>query len=123
MSKPFLSSIKNELRKQMESVCQQGMKGFKYRICCQTKKAVRRDEEFCIDLKSLSVSFDEDCDSSPPSNLPRLDAYMYNPYGEPLAREKEDFQMECWCEHQRLKVKGQKCVWLNLIDHLFVSCR
>ncbi|XP_065839397.1 uncharacterized protein [Oscarella lobularis] len=106
MSKPFLSSIRNELRKQMKSVCQQGMKGFKYRICCQTKKAVRRDEEFCIDLKSLPVSFDEDCDSSPPSKLSRLDTYMYNPFGEPLAKEQEDFQMECWFEHQMSDVSS-----------------
>ena len=95
MSKPFLDAIKNELHKQMKNVCQQGMKGFKYRICCQTKKAVRRDEEICIDLKSLPVIFDEDCDSSP-----RFDTYMYNPFGEPLAKEQADFQMECWFEHQ-----------------------
>ena len=96
ISKPFLASIENQFRKEMKRVCQQGMKGFKYLICCQTKKAVRRDEEFCIALESLPVIFDEACQSFPSSKNFRV----YNPFGEPLALKQRDFQINYWFEEQ-----------------------
>ncbi|XP_065831023.1 uncharacterized protein [Oscarella lobularis] len=89
----FLASIKNEFRRQMKFICQQGMKGFKYSICCQIRKAVHIDKEFVIDLTSLPVIYSDEDEYSP--NV----AYLCNPFDEPLAAGREDFrQINFWFE-------------------------
>ena len=99
ISQHFLISIKNELRQKMKNVCEQGMNGFKYSICCQTKKA---DRKIGIDFKSLRVIFNEECDySEPPRKIPKL----YNPFNEPLSLRKEDFQMDSWLGRQLVSSK------------------
>ncbi|XP_065846207.1 uncharacterized protein [Oscarella lobularis] len=97
ISSQFLASVKNELCQQMKHVCQQGMRGFKFSVCCQTKKAVRKAEEFSIDFESLPVIIGEDCDYSPKN--PKL----YTPFNVPLAVKREELlRINCWFRHQRL---------------------
>ncbi|XP_065836545.1 uncharacterized protein [Oscarella lobularis] len=89
-SKGFLVSIRNQLGQQMKNVCQQGLRGFKYSICCQIRTA---DDKFGIHLRSLPVIFNEDWDYSP--KLPKL----YNPFCEPLAvKQEEFFKINGWFE-------------------------
>ncbi|XP_065846196.1 uncharacterized protein [Oscarella lobularis] len=99
ISGQFLASIKSELHEQMKNVCMQGMRGFKYSICCQTKKAARKNEEFGIDPEDLSVIFDEDGDSSsePPRKISKV---YFNPFNEPLSRRQQEFEIDCWFEHK-----------------------
>ena len=91
MSATFLASIKNEFLRQMKSICQQGMRGFKYSICCQIRKAVNSGNECGIDLSSLPVIYSDEDEYCP--NLPRL----FNPFDEPLATNPDDlFQINFW---------------------------
>ena len=94
ISGQFLPSIKSELHEQMKNVCMQGMSGFRYSICCQTKKAARRDGEFGIDPKELFV-FDEDSDDSsqPPRKIPRV---YFNPFDEPISKKQQELNVDCW---------------------------
>ena len=91
ISGTFLASIKNEFLRQMKSICQQGMRGFKYSICSQIRKAVNSGNEWGIDLSSLPVIYSDEDEYCP--NLPRL----CNPFDEPLATNPDDlFQINFW---------------------------
>ena len=93
ISRKFLASIKNEFRRQMKSICQQGMRGFKYSICFQTKEANHIDKELGIDLTNLPVIYSDKEEYSPSV------AQLSNPFGEPLDASREDFlQINVWFE-------------------------
>ena len=102
ISEEFLASIKKELCQHMENVCRQGMRGFKYNICCQTNKAVCVDKEFGVDPGSLCVILNAEGGYSPEN--PRL----YNPFDEPLTVKPEEFlRINCWFGHQLINVSPQ----------------
>ena len=97
----FLHSIREELYKQMRSICHQGMGGFKFSICCQIREAVRADQQLDIDLKSLPVLQNEKSEY-----LPR-DAKLYDKFGKRLRVKSEDFlKINCWYRHQSSDVKS-----------------
>ncbi|XP_065846029.1 uncharacterized protein [Oscarella lobularis] len=95
----FLVSIKNELRRQMKSICQQGMRGFKYNICCQIRQASHIGEELGIDLSHLPVIYSGEEEYSP------NDTHLFNPFDELVTANHEDFlQINFWfgqVPHQR----------------------
>ena len=95
----FLVSIKNELRRQMKSICQQGMRGFKYNICCQIRQASHIGEELGIDLSNLPVIYSGEEEYSP------NDTHLFNPFDELVTSNHEDFlQINFWfgqVPHQR----------------------
>ena len=94
-SPSFLHSIREELYKQMRSVCQQGMGGFKYSICCQIREAVRADGQLDIDVKSLPVLQNEKSKYLP------SDAKLYDKSGKRLRVQSEDFlKINCWFKRQ-----------------------
>ena len=94
-SPSFLHSIREELYKQMRSVCQQGMGGFKYSICCQIREAVRADGQLDIDVKSLPVLQYEKSEYLP------SDAKLYDKSGKRLRVQSEDFlKINCWFKRQ-----------------------
>ena len=90
-SPSFLHSIREELFKQMTSICQQGMRGFKYVICCQIREAVGADGQLDIDDRSLPVLLKEKYKYSP------REAKLYNKFGKRLRVKSEDFlRINCW---------------------------
>ena len=96
----FLHSIREELYEQMRSICQQGMGGFKYSICCQIREAVRADGQFDIDVKSLPVLENENSEY-----LPR-DAKLYDKFGKRLRVKSDDFlKIDFWFRCQSSDVK------------------
>ena len=93
ISRKFLASIKNEFRRRMKSICQQGMRGFKYSICCQIKEAIQIEKELGIDLSNLAVIYSDEEEYSPSV------VQLSNPFDEPLAANGEDFlQINVWFE-------------------------
>ena len=122
ISRKFLASIKNEFRRQMKSICQQGMRGFKYSICCQIKEASHIDKELGIDLSSLAVIYSDEEEYSPSV------AQLSNPFDEPLAANGEDLlQINIWFEQLPAICEGKTCRRADLEGtsirflHLFVG--
>ena len=94
-SPSFLHSIREELYKQMRSICQQGMGGFKFSICCQIREAVRADGQLDIDVKSLPVLQNEKSEYLPG------DAKLYDKFGKRLRVKSQDFlKIDCWYSHR-----------------------
>ena len=81
----FLASIKNELRRQMKSVCQQGMRGFEYNICCQIRETSHIGKELGIDLSNLPVIYSGEEEYCPNDN------HLFNPFDELVTTNREDF--------------------------------
>ena len=104
----FLASIKEELRRQMKNVCRQGLTGFKYSICCQTRKAVLTGKELAIEIKSLSVIAAEESEEY----LPKM-SKVYNPFDIPLSLKREEYvRINCWfgcllAEDSRFPIHGE----------------
>ena len=94
-SPSFLPSIREELAQQMRSICQQGMGGFRYSVCCQIREAVRADGQFDVDVRSLPFLQNEHY-----KYLPR-DAKLYDKFGRRLRVTSDDFlKINCWFGHQ-----------------------
>ena len=101
----------------MKNVCRQGLRGFKYSICCQIEKSAHTaDDEFGIHLRNLPVIFNEEWDYSPKLHK------LYNPFCEPLAVKQEGFfKINGWFEYLsadaivEIKVEEQKALGLILL--------
>ena len=88
-SPSLLPSIREELFKQMQSICQQGLRGFKFSICCQIQEAL--DRSLDIDFKFLPLLQKEKYKYSP------RDAKLYNNFGKRLDVNSEGFsRINCW---------------------------
>ena len=112
IGRKFLVSIKAELRRQMKSICHQGMRGFKYDICCQIREASHIGKELGIDLSNLPVIYSGKEEYSP------NDTHLFNPFDELVTANREDFlQINFW--FGQLRASGSNVITrLSPIVHL-----
>ena len=104
----FFALIRNEFGRKMKSICQQGVRGFRYSICCQIREASRIGEEKGIDLSNLPLIYNGKEEYSP--NV----SHLFNPFDEPLSVHREDFlRMNYWFGQlpASSKSKTEETIW------------
>ena len=79
----------------MKSVCNQGLRGFKYRVCCQIKKTSLIENELHMDLKNLPVIMSKGYEYSPEH------CKLYNLDDDLLKNldSEEHRRVNCWFEN------------------------
>ena len=117
----FLHSIREELFNQMRSICQQGMAGFTYSICCQIRESIHTEKHLDIDITSLAALQKDEYTYSPG------DAKLYDKFGKRLQAKREDFlKINCWFSRHFSDATPQPCQGKQTcvgIKIIFVSCR
>ena len=100
----FLPSIREKFSEQMKSICQKGMGGFAYSICCQIQDAARCERTNVYILMSRAfLCFRK--------TQPSTCQEMYNKFGKRLPLKSEDFlQINCWFNHKTSSATRPSCL-------------